>query len=76
MCAPFALAKGACLFAQAEFLDLARRRLGQFAKDEGSRAFEMREVLAAETGEFGFNCGMGMMTPGSKFIVVEQKGRG
>ncbi len=29
-----------------------------------------------EVGEFGFNCGMGMMTPGSKFIVVEQKGRG
>jgi uncharacterized protein len=23
-----------------------------------------------ETGEFGFNCGMGMMTPGSKFTVV------
>ncbi|MEW6452530.1 MAG: sulfite exporter TauE/SafE family protein [Pseudomonadota bacterium] len=23
-----------------------------------------------ETGEFGFNCGMGMMTPNSKFIVV------
>ncbi len=29
-----------------------------------------------EVGEFGFNCGMGMMTPGSKFIVVEKKGRG
>lgn len=26
-----------------------------------------------ETGEFGFNCGMGMMTPGSKFIVVAKK---
>src|SRR5258708_29030580 len=23
-----------------------------------------------QTGEFGFNCGMGMMTPGSKFTVV------
>lgn len=23
-----------------------------------------------EAGEFGFNCGMGMMTPNSKFIVV------
>ncbi|HVG51507.1 MAG TPA: sulfite exporter TauE/SafE family protein [Xanthobacteraceae bacterium] len=23
-----------------------------------------------EPGEYGFNCGMGMMTPGSKFIVV------
>lgn len=23
-----------------------------------------------KTGEFGFNCGMGMMTPGSKFTVV------
>jgi plastocyanin domain-containing protein len=23
-----------------------------------------------ETGEFMFNCGMGMMTPGSKFIVL------
>jgi plastocyanin domain-containing protein len=22
------------------------------------------------SGEFAFNCGMGMMTPGSKFIVV------
>jgi uncharacterized protein len=30
----------------------------------------------SEVGEFGFNCGMGMMTPGSKFIVVEKKGRG
>ena len=28
-----------------------------------------------EIGEFGFNCGMGMMTPNSKFIVVP-KGRG
>jgi Cu+-exporting ATPase len=28
-----------------------------------------------ETGDFGFNCGMGMMTPGSKFTVVPQ-GRG
>ncbi len=26
-----------------------------------------------ETGEFGFNCGMGMMTPGSKFVVVAKK---
>ncbi len=25
------------------------------------------------TGEFGFNCGMGMMTPGSKFVVVAKK---
>jgi sulfite exporter TauE/SafE len=25
-----------------------------------------------ETGEFGFNCGMGMMTRGSKFIVVPE----
>jgi plastocyanin domain-containing protein len=23
-----------------------------------------------EVGDFGFNCGMGMMTPGSKFTVV------
>jgi uncharacterized protein len=23
-----------------------------------------------ETGDFYFNCGMGMMTPGSKFTVV------
>jgi uncharacterized protein len=47
----------------------------------------VRELLSAnsqtiitftpdEVGEFGFNCGMGMMTPGSKFIVVEKKGRG
>jgi sulfite exporter TauE/SafE len=26
-----------------------------------------------EIGEFGFNCGMGMMTPGSKFVVVAKK---
>lgn len=25
------------------------------------------------TGEFGFNCGMGMMTPGSKFTVVPKE---
>jgi sulfite exporter TauE/SafE len=31
--------------------------------------------LPQETGDFGFNCGMGMMTPGSKFTVVPQ-GRG
>jgi uncharacterized protein len=27
-----------------------------------------------ETGDFYFNCGMGMMTPGSKFTVVPNKG--
>jgi uncharacterized protein len=26
--------------------------------------------IPRETGEFGFNCGMGMMTPGSRFTVV------
>jgi sulfite exporter TauE/SafE len=31
--------------------------------------------LPQETGDFGFNCGMGMMTPGSKFTVVPN-GRG
>jgi hypothetical protein len=31
--------------------------------------------LPQETGDFGFNCGMGMMTPGSKFTVIPQ-GRG
>ena len=29
--------------------------------------------IPEETGEFGFNCGMGMMTPGSKFTVVARK---
>ena len=27
-----------------------------------------------QVGEFAFNCGMGMMTPGSKFIVVPARG--
>jgi hypothetical protein len=31
--------------------------------------------IPPHTGEFGFNCGMGMMTPGSKFTVVPN-GRG
>jgi uncharacterized protein len=30
--------------------------------------------IPQETGEFGFNCGMGMMTPGSKFTVVPKAG--
>jgi sulfite exporter TauE/SafE/copper chaperone CopZ len=28
------------------------------------------QFTPTETGDFGFNCGMGMMTPGSKFTVV------
>lgn len=30
----------------------------------------MISFVPQQAGEFGFNCGMGMMTPGSKFIVV------
>jgi uncharacterized protein len=35
----------------------------------------MISFIPASAGEFGFNCGMGMMTPGSKFTVV-LNGRG
>jgi Cu+-exporting ATPase len=30
----------------------------------------MISFIPQQAGEFGFNCGMGMMTPGSKFTVV------
>jgi uncharacterized protein len=35
----------------------------------------MISFIPQETGDFGFNCGMGMMTPNSKFTVVPN-GRG
>jgi sulfite exporter TauE/SafE len=35
----------------------------------------MISFIPQQAGEFGFNCGMGMMTPGSKFTVVPN-GRG
>jgi sulfite exporter TauE/SafE len=35
-----------------------------------SRSTTFISFTPRETGEFLFNCGMGMMTPGSKFIVV------
>jgi sulfite exporter TauE/SafE len=34
------------------------------------RSTTMITFVPQQAGEFGFNCGMGMMTPGSKFIVV------
>jgi sulfite exporter TauE/SafE len=34
------------------------------------RSTTMISFVPQQTGEFGFNCGMGMMTPGSKFTVV------
>ena len=34
------------------------------------RSTTMITFLPQQAGEFGFNCGMGMMTPGSKFTVV------
>jgi plastocyanin domain-containing protein len=30
----------------------------------------MISFIPKQAGEFGFNCGMGMMTPGSQFTVV------
>ncbi len=39
------------------------------------RSTTMISFTPKEAGEFGFNCGMGMMTPGSKFIVIPD-GRG
>jgi Cu+-exporting ATPase len=35
----------------------------------------MISFIPQQAGDFGFNCGMGMMTPGSKFTVVP-KARG
>lgn len=40
-----------------------------------SNSSTLISFIPQETGDFGFNCGMGMMTPGSKFTVVA-KGRG
>jgi uncharacterized protein len=34
----------------------------------------MISFVPQQAGEFSFNCGMGMMTPGSKFIVVPNAG--
>jgi Cu+-exporting ATPase len=34
------------------------------------RSTTMISFIPQQAGEFGFNCGMGMMTPGSKFTVV------
>ena len=34
------------------------------------RSTTMISFVPQQAGEFGFNCGMGMMTPGSKFTVV------
>ncbi len=34
------------------------------------RSTTMISFIPKQAGEFGFNCGMGMMTPGSKFTVV------
>jgi sulfite exporter TauE/SafE len=34
------------------------------------RSTTMISFVPKQAGEFGFNCGMGMMTPGSKFTVV------
>jgi plastocyanin domain-containing protein len=34
------------------------------------RSTTMISFIPQQVGEFGFNCGMGMMTPGSKFTVV------
>ena len=34
------------------------------------RSTTMITFVPQQAGEFGFNCGMGMMTPGSKFTVV------
>ena len=34
------------------------------------RSTTMISFIPQQPGEFGFNCGMGMMTPGSKFTVV------
>jgi sulfite exporter TauE/SafE len=39
------------------------------------RSTTMISFIPKQAGEFGFNCGMGMMTPGSKFTVVP-KARG
>lgn len=39
------------------------------------RSTTMISFVPQQAGEFGFNCGMGMMTPGSKFTVVPN-GRG
>jgi hypothetical protein len=39
------------------------------------RSTTMISFIPQQAGEFGFNCGMGMMTPGSKFTVVPN-GRG
>jgi uncharacterized protein len=35
-----------------------------------SNSTTMISFIPQEAGEFGFNCGMGMMTPDSKFVVV------
>ncbi len=35
-----------------------------------SKSTSLVSFTPRESGEFAFNCGMGMMTPGSKFIVV------
>jgi sulfite exporter TauE/SafE len=35
-----------------------------------NRSTTMISFVPQRTGEFGFNCGMGMMTPGSKFTVI------
>ncbi len=34
------------------------------------RSTTMISFIPKQAGEFGFNCGMGMMTPGSKFTVI------
>jgi sulfite exporter TauE/SafE len=34
------------------------------------RSTTMISFVPQQAGEFGFNCGMGMMTPGSKFTVI------
>jgi sulfite exporter TauE/SafE len=39
------------------------------------RSTTMISFVPQQAGDFGFNCGMGMMTPGSKFTVVPN-GRG
>jgi uncharacterized protein len=38
------------------------------------RSTTMISFVPQQAGEFSFNCGMGMMTPGSKFIVVPNAG--
>ena len=35
-----------------------------------SNSTTMISFIPKQAGEFGFNCGMGMMTPGSKFTVL------